>query len=213
MAVRIVNNTVGKQWFDQRDNDLVPSGACNVTAYRAALSAANWPELPRGKYAQCEDNFLDFIRTSPQVQQRYKQIQPNKAFPPEQIHELLCLGANLWLEPLKGPEIILRWNLRLNDITQVLDNGGAVVMSGRFYDHKAGEIGHIITVVGYVTDESGKEVTTLLIDDSWGDYRDLYKTRAGASISMPVADFMSQIREQDNPVKFGHVVPRYERRS
>lgn len=205
--MKIVNNSDGKPWYTQRNNELSPGSSCNVTSMVSGLVSAGWP-LPKGKFNQDEDNLLDFIRASPAVQRRWDVIDPGHKTPPNQIHELLCLGTNLWLAPVGGPEIVLRWDLRLADIVEDVDRGGAVVMSGRFQDYRSGEIGHIVTVVGYQATDNG-EVTHVILDDPWGDYETLYKVQRGDDVFMPVEHWVSMIREQYKPVKFGHVIPRY----
>ena len=205
--MKIVNNSDGKPWYTQRNNELSPGSACNVTSMVSGLVSAGWL-LPQGKFKQDEDNLLDFIRSSPQVQRRWDVIDPRHKNPPNQIHELLCLGTNLWIAPLGGPPIVLRWDLRLADIVKAIDQGGAVVMSGRFQDHRSGEIGHIVPVVGYQADDAEK-ITHVILDDPWGDYETLYKVQRGDDIFMPVADWLHMIRDQDKPVKFGHVISKY----
>jgi hypothetical protein len=120
------------------------------------------------------------------------------------------MGTNLWLAPMNGPPVFLRWDLRLADIVKVIDSGGAVVMSGRFQDFKSGEIGHIVAVVGYKANDTG-EITHLILDDPWGDYETRYKVQRGDDVFIPVADWLHMIRDQDKPVKFGHVIPKYRR--
>jgi hypothetical protein len=105
----------------------------------------------------------------------------------------------------------LRWNLRLADVVKAIDEGGAVVMSGRFQDHRSGEIGHIVPIVGYQENDAG-ETTYVILDDPWGDYASLYKVQRGDDVLMPVEHWLHIFREQDKPVKFGHVIPKYERR-
>ncbi|GMO52012.1 MAG: hypothetical protein Pg6C_17210 [Treponemataceae bacterium] len=207
--MKIVNNSDGKPWYTQRNNELSPGSSCNVTSMVSALVSAGWP-LPQGKFKQDEDNLLDFIRSSPQVQRRWDIIEPAHKTPPNQIHELLCLGTNLWIAPMAGSPVTLRWDLRLADIVKAIDGGGAVVMSGRFKDHLSGEIGHIVPVVGYQADDNGN-VTHVILDDPWGDYETLYKVQRGDDVYMPVEHWMSMIRDQDKLVKFGHVIQKYRR--
>jgi len=206
--MKIVNNSENKPYLSQRDNELSPNSSCNVTAMINALISAGYPCFPKGNFKQDEDNLLDFIRSCPDVQRRWDEIDPKHNNPPNQIHETLCLGTNKWLAPMKQQPIILKWNLRLNDVVSIIDQGGAVVMSGRFRD-SSGEIGHIVAVVGYKAADNG-DVTHLILDDPWGDYTDFYKTKSGDNVFMPVSDWLSMIREQNNPVKFGHVVSKYE---
>jgi len=207
--MKIVNNSDGKPYYSQRNNELSPGSSCNVTSMISGLVSAGWP-LPSGKYKQPEDNLLDFIRTDPMVQNKWIEVCPKKDIPPNQLHEVLCFATNLWIKHLGGPEIKLLWQLSIGDIKSVIDNGGAVVMSGRFQDAHSGEIGHIVAAVGYqVTD--GGEVTHLILDDPWGDYESLYRIQRGDDVFMPVADWVSMIRDQNKPLKFGHVIKRYYR--
>jgi hypothetical protein len=205
--MKIVNNSDGNPWYTQRNNQLSPGSSCNVTSMVSGLVSAGWP-IPAGKFKQDEDNLLDFIRGSPQVQRRWDVIDPNHKIPPNQIHELLCMGTNLWIAPMRGPPIILMWDLRLADVVSIIDDGGTVVMSGRFQDYRSGEIGHIVTVVGYQATEAG-ETTHVILDDPWGDYETLYKVQRGDDVFMPVVDWFHMIRDQDKPIKFGHVIPKY----
>jgi hypothetical protein len=207
--MRIVNNSDGKPYYSQRNNELSPGSSCNVTSMISGLVSASWP-LPAGKFKQPEDDLLDYIRSSPAVQRRWDVIDPQHKTPPNQIHELLCLGTNLWIEHLGGPKIELLWKLSASDIKSVIDNGGAVVMSGRFQDVRSGEIGHIVPVVGYQAADSG-EVTHFIIDDPWGDYETMYRIQKGDDIYMPIVDWVSMIREQNSLLKFGHVIKRYYR--
>ncbi|GHV91990.1 hypothetical protein AGMMS50268_24930 [Spirochaetia bacterium] len=205
--MRIVNNSDGKSYYTQRNNELSPGSSCNVTSIVSGLVSADWP-LPAGKYKQDEDNLLDFIRSSPTVQRRWDVIDPQHKTPPNQIHELLCLGTNLWLTAMNGPPVVLKWDLALQDIVKAIDDGGSVVMSGRFQDIKSGEIGHIVPFVGYQATDAG-EITHLIMDDPWGDYETLYQVQRGDDVFMPVGDWLRQVRDQNKPKKFGHVIPKY----
>jgi hypothetical protein len=207
--MKIINNSDGKPWYTQRNNQLSPGSSCNVTSMVSGLASAGWP-FPAGKFNQEEDNLLDFIRSNAQVQRRWDVIDPQHKTPPNQIHELLCLGTNLWIASMGGQPIVLRWDLRLPDVVRAIDDGGTVVMSGRFQDYRSGEIGHIVTVVGYQATDAG-ETTHVILDDPWGDYETLYKVQRGDDVFMPVADWLHMIRDQDKPVKFGHVIPKYRR--
>jgi hypothetical protein len=175
----------------------------------SGLVSAGWP-LPSGEFEQPADNLLSFIQNNPAVQKRWKEICPKQDIPANQIHETLCLGTNLWIEQLKGPRIQLLWALSLDDIKKVIDDGGAVVMSGRFQDARSGEIGHIVPVVGYQADDTGA-VTHVIIDDPWGDYETLYRIQRGDDVFMSANDWLAMIREQGKTKKFGHVIPRYYR--
>lgn len=207
--MKIINNSDGKPYYTQRNNEQCPGSACNVSSMVSGMVSASWP-LPAGKFKQPEDNLFDFIHNSQPVLKRWKELCPKQDIPPNQIHETLCLGTNLWVEHLRGPKIELLWKLGIADIKSVIDEGGAVVMSGRFQDYRSGEIGHIVPVVGYQANDAG-EVTHFILDDPWGDYESLYRIQRGDDIFMPISDWLAMIRDQDKPLKFGHVIKRYYR--
>jgi hypothetical protein len=202
-----VNNSRGKPYYTQRNNRLSPAAACNVTAMVSALAAAGWP-FPAGEHAQEEDNLMAFIRSDPRVLRRWDAIDPFRKIPPNEWHELLCLGANLWLAPFRGPEVKLRFDLRLEDVARVVGLGGAVVMSGRFKT-EGSEMGHVVPVVGFRAGDS-EIITHLILDDTWGDYRTRYKSGRGDDVLMPAADFYALLRPQGESLKLGHVVPAYK---
>jgi hypothetical protein len=204
--MRVVNNSQGKPYYTQRNNRLSPSAACNVTAMASALAAAGWP-FPAGPHEQPEDNLLAFIRSAPAVLRRWDAIDPGRKIPPNEWHELLCLGAKLWLAPLRGPEIRLRFDLRLEDVARIVAEGGAAVMSGRF-DTEGSAIGHVVSVVGFRVGDSDI-LTHLILDDPWGDYRTLYNSERGDDVLMPAVDFYKLLRPQGGSLKLGHVVPAY----
>lgn len=203
----VINNSLGKPYYTQRNNRLSPQAACNVTAMVSALASAGWP-FPAGGEPQPEDNLMSFIRSDPAVGRRWDAIDPAHRIPPNEWHELLCLGTNLWLAPFRGPRITLRFDLGLRDVAGVIESGGAVVMSGRFKTEKS-EIGHIVPVVGFHVGDS-EILTHLVVDDTWGDYRTLYKSDKGDNVLMPAADFYALLRPQGESLKLGHVVPAYQ---
>jgi hypothetical protein len=204
--MRVINNSLGKPYYTQRNNRLSPGAACNVTAMVSALAAAGWP-FPAGPHEQPEDNLMAFIRSAPAVLRRRDVIDPSRRFPPNEWHELLCLGTNLWLAPFRGPEIRLRFDLGLRDIVSAIEAGGAAVMSGLFQTEKS-EIGHVVPVVGFVLADS-EILTHLILDDPWGDYRTLYKSERGDDVLMPAADFYALLRPRGKSLKLGHIVPAY----
>jgi hypothetical protein len=205
--MHVVNNSLGKPYYTQRNNRLSPGAACNVTAMVSALAAAGWP-FPAGPHEQPEDNLMAFIRQDPQVGRRRDVIDPGHKIPPNEWHELLCLGTNLWLAPFRGPRVTLRFDLRLEEVARVIGQGGAVVMSGRFKTEKS-EIGHIVPVVGFRVGDTDI-LSHLILDDTWGDYRTLYKSEKGDDVLMPAADFYALLRPQGETLKLGHVVPAYQ---
>lgn len=195
---------------------VTPATECNVTSMVMGGDYAGYG-FPSGKYAQSEDNFADFMISSPEVDAKYKETMPamyadwkagkKGSYPPNEIHSLLSFGFNLWLgttatyfstnTPIQAI---------IDDITQ---KALPVVMSGKF-----GNLGHIVCLVGLVVPAIKTEgriilddVKDFLIDDPYGNYLSGYSDGAasGNNIVMPKADFLSIFKPLgDDKVKWSH---------
>ncbi len=205
------NNSQYKDYYTQRNNEIEPEASCNVTAMVQALSVAGWP-LPKGRHKQPEDNLMDFIRHDKTVLKKWRRIDPQGKYPPNQWHDLLCLGTNLWLDAggIEGAEYIaLLRCFGFEDFKALIDRGGAAVFSGRFKTRR-GSIGHIVAGVGYYM---GREDEGILIDDPYGDYHSKYSAVTGNDVAMPKDDFVNLLRPLGKEEKLAHYIPRfYERR-
>ncbi|MDE5899011.1 MAG: hypothetical protein K2H09_07105 [Treponemataceae bacterium] len=209
------NNSAGKPYYTQRNNAIRPSGACTVTAMIAALSAACWPveSLGTEKYPQPEDALMNYILSDGAVAAAWKRLDPAQRFPPNEWHPLLEMGTNSWLEHaglLRHGKKAAVWgeDRTLSDIADCIRHGGAAVLSGTFA--QGGKtIGHVVAAVGCNCSDGG-EVESLILDDSWGDYRDGYETANGNDIEMPAADFLRLIRQCGCRHKMAHLVQMFK---
>nr|DAT09733.1 MAG TPA: peptidase [Caudoviricetes sp.] len=210
------NNSLGKPYYSQRNNVLKPEGACNVTAMVSALSAAGWPveKFSDEKYKQPEDALMHFILADPVIDREWHRIDPPSRYAPNEWHPLLATGANMLLRKcrLLAPyetAVVFGENRSLADFTAAIDAGGAAVVSGLFETQAGRVIGHVVSLVGYKKDSTGK-LSSFIIDDPWGDYRTKYANANGDDIEMPVADFMRIMKPRNASHKFGHIVRAYK---
>lgn len=191
-------------WKDKYPkNQCVVKGStmCNFTSYINALFYAGWI-FPSGPYEQPEDNFAYFFFTDPRIDEYFKKTLPapyalykkglegkctdwevkNSLTPPNEFHDILSYGANLWLNFPHATTFSENINfLKCLWRYLVVDNL-PIVVSTTF-----GGFGHIVTVTGVQYDKSsfeeGKkfynetkielpEITpkAIIIDDSWGKY-------------------------------------------
>lgn len=215
--MEIINNSKNKDYFTQRNNELKPNGACNVTSMINALNAASWPveKLASEKYLQPEDALMHFILTDSRVQTLWQKMDPNGLYPANEWHPVLAFGTNLFLQAnglLKRGEAAVEFGekWRLFDFVRKIDEGGAAVLSGIFRAEGKKTIGHVVACVGYVKDDDG-DVCGLVLDDSWGDYHDEYATKKGNDIVMSIEDFKSKIRHLGAlDYKMGHMVSMFK---
>lgn len=208
------NNSQNKPYYSQRNNQLKPEGACNVTSMINALSSAGWPvsKLGTKKYPQPEDALMNFMMNDNTVLVAWRKIDPAGSYPPNEWHAILALGTNLWLRAngllcQYKNAVEFREDVTAEDVTRTIVNGGAVVCTGRFITAQKKTIGHVVCVVGYENDDNEK---TFVLDDSWGDYHDGYVTQNGNDVKMSFADFTSLLRPCGSPKKMGHIVSMFK---
>ena len=206
------NNSEGKPYYTQRNNKLKPNGACNVTAKIAALVAAGYAvgALATEQYPQPEDALMHFILSDKRVDAYWRRIDPIGRCAPNEWHPVLAYGTNLFLRErgvVGNDTVPVAWSEQhtVREIVQVIEGGGAAVLSGVFLAEGKQTIGHVVAAVGFKTDENGR-LTQFIIDDSWGDYRTEYKNRNGNDIEMPLEDFQTKIRHCGTDCKLAHLV-------
>ncbi|MBQ7158630.1 MAG: hypothetical protein IJS09_04285 [Treponema sp.] len=206
------NNSEGKPYYTQRNNRLKPNGACNVTAMIAALVAAGYAvgALATEQYPQPEDALMHFILSDKRVDAYWRRIDPIGRCAPNEWHPVLAYGTNLFLRErgvVGNDTEPVAWSEQhtVREIVQVIEGGGAAVLSGVFLAEGKQTIGHVVAAVGFKTDENGR-LTHFIIDDSWGDYRTEYKNRNGNDIEMPLEDFQTKIRHCGTDCKLAHLV-------
>lgn len=211
-----INNSAGKPYYTQRNNQLKPGGACNVTAMIAALLAAGYAvdSLATEKYSQPEDALMDFILHDERTLALWKVLDQSGQNAPNEWHPVLALGTNLFLREkgLVGKDVnAVEWGewRSKSQITETIRNGGAAVLSGLFPAGGRKIIGHVVACVGFKEDDEGN-ITHFIIDDSWGDYRTEYRNQNGNDIEMPLEDFNSKIRHCGADNKMAHLIRKAE---
>jgi hypothetical protein len=73
----------------------------------------------------------------------------------------------------------------LQEIISHIDNRKGVVLSGRFPLNK-GTIDHMVSLAGYM--KYHNQITYLLIDDPYGDYKTSYRSHRGNNIPLPIEE-------------------------
>lgn len=216
-----INLSEGKDYYTQRNNKVRPLTTCNTTSMIMLLtySGIQLPKLQPDE--QPEDSLTNFLWTNPTVLDFYKQTSeesyldwkahPNTGIAPNEFHVVLAKGTNLWLGGRKNV-VKFTTSATMKDILWDLICGKAVAMTGVF-----NKLRHVVCVVGFeslqdastiksASDVATTQVTSILIDDPYGDYRTAYKSTKGNDIPIPFAQFMSMMREFNKDVKWAHRV-------
>lgn len=184
----------GHSLYSQRNNELLPTSACNVTAMCQALHIGGYT-FPKGKYAQEEDNLMYFILHDSRVQSFYKSI--GSTANPYEIHEVLCYATNLWM----GRDVCDRiHNISQNKLIELNQQHCCVLLSGHYPSYTGRSIDHITCC--HDVEHDGIRMT-----DSWGDYHTLYtEQHAQRNVFMSWDDFYEYIKPVKGAVKCGDVV-------
>lgn len=200
------------EYLDEITNKKIAHSMCNVTSYCMAYSytGAAFPKTSK-KYTQEEDQFIEFLRNSKEVNDYYKNLQPSyyKAwknnekdnYPPEQIHDVLNYAFNLWVG-WRAASLHLKAEVN-SMIKFIMEDNRPMVLSGKF-----GRLNHIVCLVGLVADKEILEhlgeknlikyVKKFIIDDPYGDFRDGYKTTRGNDVEMTSEDFVHIFKPVDD---------------
>ena len=200
-------------YHSQRNNRLLPLETCGATAAVMALKASGWT-LPAPADAQPED-LLTAIMLSPEGYARREQIPGGWAdnIEPYRIHVVMAWAINDWLGAPDVDQFTERGTLQL--MIWNLYRRKATVVNGVF----AG-LDHQVAVVGFTTTQHDGEmrgpdlidlaqVTDVIIDDPYGDFRTGYTETNGNDIRLSLGDFhnITHTAGTDN-AKWMHLIRR-----
>ena len=188
-------------YHSQRNNAIVPYSSCNTTSMIMALKQAGW-EMPAHE-GQPEDALSLFLQTSEAIKMQEK-LAPWSvgSYPPQQVHACLQWGVNKWMgEDLDEFSTVAR----AADLLAQLDSRGGVVLSGRF-PLSDGELGHIVSLAGYVTLDASNEVIRWTIDDPYGNWHSQYEDSRGNDCDLTLQDFNRIFDRQNNGLYWAHMI-------
>jgi hypothetical protein len=185
MKINLMTNDI--PYYTQRNNELEPNSSCNVTAMVQALCILKI-DFPLSIFKQPEDALRHLIVSS--------------GGDPA-VHADLSKGFNDWI----GTRISsFTMNAAIDDIIVDLEDGMPSVMSGTFpYKNKDGSvknIGHIVTVSGVETSESGAPLAWIVQDpygntwENWGG--------SGRDIIFSHEQFIAFLKNPEKKEKWRH---------
>ena len=180
-----VNNSVGKDYYKQTNNERDPYIACFPSSMINAGSVIGL-DFPTDKehtngYSQPEDGYDWYLENNSECKAfynkpAYKSYVSAPGNHPRELYDVEHFAFNKWM----GKEVCkLKYGCSVADIVNVLNYGGAVVTSGNFCG-----FGHVVCIVGFkCTIEPGKVtdkdvvngLTHFIVDDSYGNPHNRYK--------------------------------------
>lgn len=185
-----MNRLHPNDYYNQRNNQLWPNSACNVTSLIMALcQAGQLDDLTEAQnranrarraaglstYSQPEDSLMAHLHTDRWKEHAAAQLGEEYRNRPQEVWGTLVAGANDWMQ---DTVFHVDWDASLDDIRVWLDTGRGVVFGGHF----PGTGGHFVAVGGWTP--HGLE-----INDPWGNYLTGYRNQNGYGVEMPWTDF------------------------
>ena len=202
IAVKI-NYSIHSEYHSQRNNAIVPFSSCNTTSMVMALKQARWGMPADSLHEQPEDSLSAFLRTRA-AYEKQKELAAWSvgAYPPQEVHACLRWGVNAWI----GKEVD-RFSLavRAPELVAALDSGGGAVLSGRF-PMPSGDLGHIVSLAGYVVDDASGELIRWIIDDPYGDWHSQYRVHRGNDIDLTVDQFRQIFDRRRDGNYWAHII-------
>lgn len=158
--MREYNISDKSKYYRQNNNEIKPGIRCKPTAVTEALDLAGWP-LPSGNRKQPEDNLTEYME---------------KTFGPDSPEDwrFIRQAINDYFLPGSGAVIGPRFDWMIREALFGITRGLPFVASTWLT-----KTGHIVNIVGYVTEEEilpktwqeidFDKVTEIIIDDPYGD--------------------------------------------
>lgn len=208
-----INYSVKQDYHTQRNNKRIPHGSCNTTS-KAMWYRYNdiYPEIPEGM--QDEDYYTKILSTKEAfdyMNENYPWARED--YRPQEIHAML----NGWLDDKvlgkRVSEFHNKYPIR-SHIWRLLQSE-ALIWSGLFNR----SLHHIVTGVGFITKQTDIEqiedpkdidldqITHMILDDPYGNYKTDYQDHHGNDIEMPWEiwlEFMKPLDDMQN--KRAHVL-------
>lgn len=221
---RTRNFSKDSNYHTQRNNAQIPFSSCNTTSMVMALKQAGW-NIPAPAGVQPEDHLTTFLRgdcgmgalarLAPWAIDR---VTKTALYPPNEVHAVLSWGVN---ELLQEEVSVFRTDWLVDELPAALTDGCGIVLSGTFPLPDGGELGHVVSLAGYITAEeshgedtpSFSNLDMLLLDDPYGDWRTGYHDHRGNDTPMAPTDFMQIMKPAGSRRKWAHRIVPAPRRS
>ena len=212
----IINMTKDNEYYSQRNNRVYPHSACMATSYAMASDYAGcqW-HSPQGQ--QPEDHLMRFLRSkrAELYAREHHASLVKKGSPANEIH-----GVLPWAYKTIGGQgtAIFKTNWTLEQLLFFLLQGSGVVISGRFPHYKKGCIDHVVCLAGFETKQKSiqevrgamdivlDDISSFIIDDPYGDYRNEYRSHKGNNISVKFDDFVKMFKPCHEHYKWAHII-------
>lgn len=214
--MKVINHSKNSDYNKQRNNEILPIETCGPTSMAMALLQAGYRDWTK-KNEDPADTITKALTTDEAYEKMYEQLNTKDTkWEPFNIHAILTWGVNKMI----GKKVsTFKTNWDLKEIMFNVLNGGAAVLSGDFTLDNGRELGHIVSMAGFATEQEDieeiKEATEIdlrkvpyfIIDDPYGDYTKNYKDHKGMNIEFKYDLFYDVFRKSGSfERKWAHLI-------
>lgn len=215
----VINNSLGKPNWSQRNNPDDPSTpwnetfeTCNVTAGYTAAGVANWPmaSFLKGLHPRGPMDLLYFMRKNAKCVAMYNKVDPAHKSPMNEWMPVLAIGID---EYLGNPGVAYVEKSSLTLIHSRICSGYGIVVHGNFTFARADgtkiQGGHYEALVGLKADDNGS-VVSWLVDDPYGDPITDYLSPMGDDIWLTASQVNAWIKPLGTSGKDAIFIPKHK---
>lgn len=212
----VVNHSREMDYNKQRDNVIMPLSTCGPTSMAMALLQAGYRDwLVEGE--DPADTITNHL-TSKQAYDRMHRVLGTKetVWKPFNIHGILTWGVNTFL---KQEVSTFKTDWSLQQILLNIVQGGSAVLAGDFTLPDGRELGHIVSLAGFATNQQNimdakkpadvvlAEIPYFIVDDPYGNYMDGYRSHHGMNIEFDYQTFYNVMRVNGSyQKKWAHLI-------
>ena len=182
-------------YHSQRNNMIIPHSSCNTTSMIMALKQA-------GHHCSFGEGQPEDILTKLLLTKKYWEMMDKlnpkfkgQGYRPNEIHACLCAATNVIIG---SPVDFFSTEIPIIEIKNHLENGGGVVLSGKFKLTNGKVLNHIVSLAGYGDDG-------FLIDDPYGNFRSDYADHHGNDIFITNEEFVTIFKGTET-TKWAHLI-------
>lgn len=182
-------------YHSQVNNKIYPHSTCNTTSMIMALKQAGHKcEFGDGQ----PEDILTELLLKPKYWDMMDKLSPSykkDGYRPNEIHDCLCAATN---EIIGKTVDYFSTNTLVLRIKNHLEDGGGVVLSGKFKLSTGKILNHIVSLAGYSDDG-------FLIDDPYGNFRTDYSDHHGNDIFITNDEFFTIFKGTETS-KWAHLI-------
>ena len=212
----VINHSQDMDYNKQRDNEILPLSTCGPTSMAMALLQSGYRDWVV-ENEDPADTITKALTTEQAFDRMYRMLGTKETlWRPFNIHAILTWGINVLLNKDVSA---FRTDWTLQQILLNIIQGGGAALAGDFTLPDGRELGHIVSLAGFETEQEDilnaqkpadidlKKVKVFIIDDPYGNFIDGYRSHHGMNIRFGYELFYDVFRDKNSPTKkWAHLI-------